>query len=168
LSPDRILTIGLAVVLLAGLIIGGLGALHLRGLYGIAGIMGPMILYVFAIGMILPNSTAAAMEPLPHMAGVASSLIGCLQMAGGAVTGYVSSTYYDGTSTAMTLTVSSMAGLSFGLYHLVARRREAAPLPTFPKETPGATALPPEVPAATALPEEVPDLSPSAASSERR
>ena len=58
------------------------------GMGGIASIVGPMAVYVTGMGMVMPNATAAAMEPVPHMAGFASSIIGCLQTASGGLAAF--------------------------------------------------------------------------------
>ena len=50
----------------------------------------PLLAVLLAQFMFLmPNMNAAALEPVPHIAGTASSLSGGLRMAGGAVLGGV-------------------------------------------------------------------------------
>lgn len=58
----------------------------------------PQAVYMFAFGMIMPNSTAAALTPFPQAAGTASSLMGTLQFGGGAVVGVGIGALYDGTA----------------------------------------------------------------------
>lgn len=58
----------------------------------------PQTLYLFAIGFIMPNATAAALTPFPHIAGTASSLMGTLQFGGGALVGIGLGALYDGTA----------------------------------------------------------------------
>jgi DHA1 family bicyclomycin/chloramphenicol resistance-like MFS transporter len=108
IAPARILRLGSALIAVAGaamLVCGGFG------LGGIAGIIGPMLLYVVGMGLVMPNAIAAAMEPVPHMAGFASSLIGCLQTAGGSLVGYVLGALYDRTALPLALGVAVSAAL---------------------------------------------------------
>ncbi len=58
----------------------------------------PQTVYMFAIGMIMPNATAAALSPFPQTAGTASSLIGTLQFVSGAAIGAGLGALYDGTA----------------------------------------------------------------------
>jgi MFS transporter, DHA1 family, multidrug resistance protein len=83
--------------------------LHLGG---VAGIVGPMLIYILGMGMVTPNAIAAAMEPVPRMAGFASSLIGCLQTAGGSLIGYAIGALYDRTALPMALAFGSSAELA--------------------------------------------------------
>src|SRR4029079_1630994 len=43
---------------------------------GVAGIMGPYVVYCFAISLVQSNAIAAAMEPVTHMAGPGASVVG--------------------------------------------------------------------------------------------
>lgn len=116
---EHLLQVGLALVLLAGLAM--LGA-ALTGA-GVFGVMLPVMLYVFALGLITPNAMAAALEPHPTMAGLVSSLMGCLQMAGAAIAGWVASSFYDHTALPMAVSVLALGGSAFLVYHLVVRTR---------------------------------------------
>jgi MFS transporter, DHA1 family, multidrug resistance protein len=90
---------------------------------GIFGVVLPIIVYVFGISLIMPNAMAAAMEPHPTMAGIVSSLIGCLQMAGAALAGWIASSFYDHTALPMAVSVLSLGGSAFLVYHLFVRNR---------------------------------------------
>jgi DHA1 family bicyclomycin/chloramphenicol resistance-like MFS transporter len=116
---EHLLQTGLALVVLAGLSM--LGA-ELAGA-GLFGVVLPVMLYVFALGLITPNAMAAALEPHPRMAGVVSSLIGCLQMAGAAIAGWIASSFYDHTALPMAVSVLALGGGAFLVYHLVVRNR---------------------------------------------
>ncbi|MEO9899968.1 multidrug effflux MFS transporter [Nisaea sp.] len=48
-------------------------------------IIGPSVLLLVALGITVPNSMAGALQHFPHIAGVASALLGFLQMGAGAV-----------------------------------------------------------------------------------
>lgn len=52
-------------------------------------IIGPMMVYTTGVGIILPQSTARALMPLPERAGAASSFLGFSQMTLGALVGVV-------------------------------------------------------------------------------
>jgi len=105
LGVTLVLAGGVAMLVCAGLRIGG-----------VAGVIGPILLYVLGLGLVMPNAVAAAMEPVPHMAGFASSLIGCLQTAGGSLAGYLVSAFYDRTALPMALAVCGSAALAAVTY----------------------------------------------------
>jgi DHA1 family bicyclomycin/chloramphenicol resistance-like MFS transporter len=85
-APVRVLAIGAlglcagGVLILAGVRAPGLGA---------AGIVAPMIVYCAGVGMAFPSSIALALEPVAEIAGLASAIIGSLQMFSGALAGYI-------------------------------------------------------------------------------
>jgi MFS transporter, DHA1 family, multidrug resistance protein len=78
--------------------------------------------YVFAQGISMPNSIATAMEPLPQMAGMAASLLGAVQMAGGAAAGYAVNVLYDGTALPMAAIIAAMGVGALLSYHLTLSR----------------------------------------------
>jgi DHA1 family bicyclomycin/chloramphenicol resistance-like MFS transporter len=89
---------------------------------GTAGIMVPYFVYCIALSLVQPNAIAAAMEPVPHMAGTGASLMGAIQMSSGAVSGYLVNLFFDGTGTPMGLGIAIAAGAACASYYLVARR----------------------------------------------
>jgi DHA1 family bicyclomycin/chloramphenicol resistance-like MFS transporter len=109
LAPARILRFGVALILIGGAAISACAVLRLGGLVGI---VGPMLVYILGMGMVTPNAIAAAMEPVPRMAGFASSLIGCLQTAGGSLVGYLIGALYNRTAVPMALAVGLSAALA--------------------------------------------------------
>ena len=76
-----------------------------------------LALALFCFGLLMPNFNAIAMEPMGRIAGTASSFIGCITTAVGAVIGFVIGHYFDGT----------VVPLVAGLRRL--RRRRAAHRP---------------------------------------
>jgi DHA1 family bicyclomycin/chloramphenicol resistance-like MFS transporter len=122
-SGERVLRWGLVLLLAAGLLLLLQSATRLGGA---AGVMPPVMLYVFAYALTAPNATALAMEPLPRMAGMAASLMGAIQMAGGSLAGWLVSLVYDGTPLAMGEGLALMAAGAFATYHLLVRRPRAA------------------------------------------
>lgn len=89
---------------------------------GLAGVIGSMMVYLFGLGLVQPNATAAAMAPHGRLAGVSSSLIGGLQTIGGAIGGYCVGAFYDHTPRSLAATVAVMATLA-----LLALERSPAP-----------------------------------------
>jgi MFS transporter, DHA1 family, multidrug resistance protein len=89
---------------------------------GVAGIMGPYVIYCFAISLVQSNAVAAAMEPVPHMAGTGASLMGAIQMASAAVGGFVVDLFFDGTGTPMGIGMAAAAIAATIFYWLIARR----------------------------------------------
>jgi DHA1 family bicyclomycin/chloramphenicol resistance-like MFS transporter len=57
----------------------------------------------------IPVATAAALQPFPHAAGAAASLLGLIQMGTGAVSAVIVGTFYRGTTGSM---ATVMLGLS--------------------------------------------------------
>jgi MFS transporter, DHA1 family, multidrug resistance protein len=93
---------------------------------GVAGIMGPYVTYCFAISLVQSNAIAAAMEPVPHMAGTGASLMGAIQMASAALGGFVVDLFFDGTGTPMGIGMASAALAASAFYLLIARRNRPA------------------------------------------
>jgi DHA1 family bicyclomycin/chloramphenicol resistance-like MFS transporter len=73
----------------------------------------------FSIGMVTPNIVHGVMQPVPEIAGVASSLFGSARMLAGAISAEIVAVWYDGTPTAMTGTMLMFAAGAF-FYWLLA------------------------------------------------
>lgn len=104
-----ILRRGVFVVFAAGVL---LAAAVLFGVGGLAGVLLPMMAYMFGQGLVMPNATAAAMAPHGQSAGVISSVMGGLQTAAGALAGYVVGAFYDHTPLSLGVTVATFAALA--------------------------------------------------------
>lgn len=80
-------------------------------------VLGPMMLYFFGFGMILPQGIAGALQPFPRIAGSASASMGCIQMFSGAVSSVVAAGLYHGDGAHalgwVLLAVTMAAGLIF-------------------------------------------------------
>ncbi|MCW5730045.1 MAG: multidrug effflux MFS transporter [Alphaproteobacteria bacterium] len=81
-SPDRLISIGTLVISVAG---GAMALLSWSGIQSPLAVAGPMLLYGFGNGLIMPNAFAGSMRYYPRIAGAASALAGFLQQAAGAV-----------------------------------------------------------------------------------
>jgi MFS transporter, DHA1 family, multidrug resistance protein len=81
------------------LVIGGLATVivPLTPLDGPIPTLAAVMLFCLGQPLIMPNAVAAVLEPLKHMAGTASALMGVVQMLCGALGGYVVNALYDGT-----------------------------------------------------------------------
>jgi DHA1 family bicyclomycin/chloramphenicol resistance-like MFS transporter len=74
------------------------------------------------MSVLLPNSNSAAMAPLPHVAGMASAVLGTISTAGGAVLGSVIDAAFDGTVRPFAFGVLVFATVAAGTILVVARR----------------------------------------------
>ncbi len=74
-------------------------------------IWGSACLYMFGTGFLMPNATALALDPVPKVAGVASSIIGTIQGAAASTSAIVGGLLYDGTIINITL-VMGTAGMA--------------------------------------------------------
>lgn len=90
---------------------------------GVAGVMVPYVTYCFAISFVQPNAIAAAMEPVPHMAGTGASLMGAIQMASAACGGFIVDLFFNGTGTPMGIGMAGAAVSASVFYWLIARRQ---------------------------------------------
>jgi DHA1 family bicyclomycin/chloramphenicol resistance-like MFS transporter len=84
-SPGAMIITGTLIVLAGGVLV-TLGT-RIESL-GISGFLIPMIIYFLGVGISGPSATALALEPVPHIAGTASAVIGFLTMISGALSGY--------------------------------------------------------------------------------
>ncbi len=92
---------------------------------GVAGVMAPYVSYCFAISFVQSNAIAAAMEPVPHMAGTGASLMGAIQMASAACAGFIVDLFFDGTGMPMGIGMATAALGASAFYWLIARHQKA-------------------------------------------
>lgn len=74
-------------------------AVALAGLESLAVFMSLQMVAFFAVGLMLSNFSSLALEPMGHVAGVASSALGFATMCGSALLGGFIARHYDGTTT---------------------------------------------------------------------
>jgi DHA1 family bicyclomycin/chloramphenicol resistance-like MFS transporter len=117
--PGAILSLGVGLVAAGGAAMVACAALRVGG---VAGIVGPILIHVLGMSLVMPHAIAAAMEPVPHMAGFASSLIGALQTAGGALVAYITGALYNRTALPLALGVGISAALAGITYFMFLRR----------------------------------------------
>jgi MFS transporter, DHA1 family, multidrug resistance protein len=75
-----------------------------------------LMLNTFSIGMVTPNLVHGTMEPIPEIAGVASSLFGSSRMIAGAISTELVALWYNGTPMAMTGTMLLFAAAALGFW----------------------------------------------------
>jgi DHA1 family bicyclomycin/chloramphenicol resistance-like MFS transporter len=117
IAVDRLLRIGLLVLVAAG---AALGAAAFAGL-GLFAILAPLMVFFFALGLVTPNATAAALQPMGRMAGVASAVLGVFQMAGGALAGWAVSALYNHSARPMAFTVAALGAGALAVHTALVR-----------------------------------------------
>lgn len=94
MTGARVLRWGFAILVAGGVAV---MAVPYTPLSGPLAVVAALMVYMFGQMLIMPNSIAQALEPLRHMAGMGSALMGVVQMLCGAVGGYLVNRLYDGT-----------------------------------------------------------------------
>lgn len=93
--------------------------------------------YLLGIGLILPNATAYALDPLPQAAGFGASIVGTAQIAFSSLMSSLGAAVYTGTIFSMTLQLTAAGTLTVLAYLggrlLLAPRRTAAPASADPQ-----------------------------------
>jgi DHA1 family bicyclomycin/chloramphenicol resistance-like MFS transporter len=110
LSHALVVTAGAGVILLV---------MAWTGAGGLAGLVGPLFVYIASLGFVLPNVMATALGPQGRNAGTASALLGTLQFGAGATVGTLLGALGDGTAVPMASLIA-VCGLSALLVHRLA------------------------------------------------
>ena len=95
-----------------------MAALALTGIDSVWAVIGPMIAYMIAFGTIMPQSTAGALAPFSGIAGLASALLGFMQMTLASLVGVAVGVFHNDTSLPLALIIAGT-----GLSTLVAHTR---------------------------------------------
>jgi DHA1 family bicyclomycin/chloramphenicol resistance-like MFS transporter len=128
-STNRLIIVGLVIsfgataALFGGAVFGGLNAFSIMPL---------LILNTFSMGLITPNAVHGTLEPMPRIAGVASSAFGSIRMLGGAISSEFVAMWYHGTPVAMgaTMALFSSCALFIGfLLFRAGRKMDQHPSP---------------------------------------
>jgi DHA1 family bicyclomycin/chloramphenicol resistance-like MFS transporter len=93
-------------VIVTGIFLAG----AIAGWYGLAATIALLFLFLFFLGFTYPNAAALALAPFAKNAGIASSLLGTLQMGIGTLASVAVSAFGNGTMLPM---VAAIAGSSF-------------------------------------------------------
>jgi DHA1 family bicyclomycin/chloramphenicol resistance-like MFS transporter len=122
--------LGLGALLCAG---GGLIMALLQGWAWAAGggwhwisLIGPMMLFTMGVGLTMPQGQAGGLQPFPHMAGAAASLMGFVQMTFAAITGIAVGHALNDTALPLSFTMAAMGVGTLLSYLLVVRRLATA------------------------------------------
>lgn len=91
---------------------------------GLAGFLAPVIVYFFGSGITSPSATALAMEPVPELAGTASSTIGASTMIAGSISGYLTTKIGGSDPMVFAIVIGGMGALVFALAVLAAVLRQ--------------------------------------------
>ncbi len=105
---DRMVGVGVLGCAASGALMAGLAW---AGVQTFAAVLAPMSLFFLFSGLALPNATAGALGPHPRMAGAASALVGFVQMVCGAVAGWLTAAFFDGSARSMA-TITGVAGVA--------------------------------------------------------
>ncbi len=92
-KPRAVLDAALALVAMAALVI--LVASFLLGHPPLVLVIAPMMIYIMAFGLIVPNAVHEAIHPLPEIAGVASAVLMSAQMLFGAIGGSLAAALFQ-------------------------------------------------------------------------
>ncbi len=127
-SPGTMLVIGGTTLLLGGVLV--VAGTHSQ--LGIFGLMAPLVVFFFGIGITSPSATALALHPVPHIAGTASAAIGFFSTMAGVISGY-ETTLIGGSSprafSVVMLVTGALAAVLALLGAVVRRRVMRAPVP---------------------------------------
>ncbi|MGB0629401.1 MAG: multidrug effflux MFS transporter [Alphaproteobacteria bacterium] len=85
-------------------------------------VIGPMAFCMVAFALIFPQSIAGVLQPFPHVAGAASSLVGFIQQLVGALTGVAVAAMSDGLQTSMATGVMLWSLFGLAAYWAAVRK----------------------------------------------
>jgi DHA1 family bicyclomycin/chloramphenicol resistance-like MFS transporter len=123
LGIDTMVRAGTIIAAVAGTV---MAALAWAGVASVASVIGPMFGFAFGLGFVLPNAAAGAIGPFPRMAGLASAVLGFVQLPGWAVYAIAVSQFYDGTLRPMTTAVATAGLAALVTFPLLARASTAS------------------------------------------
>jgi DHA1 family bicyclomycin/chloramphenicol resistance-like MFS transporter len=125
---EAILSVTLAVAAAAGI---ALALVAATGFGGLVGLLLPLFFCIASVGLVGPNTAAAAMAPYGRVAGSASALLGTLQFVVGAAAGMVVGALYDGTALPMAGAIAACCIAALAIFQALAlpRRPRATPAP---------------------------------------
>lgn len=123
LGPDRLVRAGTLLSACGGSV---MLALALAAPPSVAAVIGPFFVFMVGAGLTLPNAIAGALGPFPTMAGLASSLLGFVQMTVAAGVGVLVGQVADGTARPMAAAVCLCALAATLAYRALAVRSTSA------------------------------------------
>lgn len=124
LGIDLMIRAGAAIGAAAGAV---MAALAWAGVASVASVIAPMFVFAFGLGFVLPNAVAGAIGPFPRMAGLASAVLGFVQLTGSALYAVCVSQFYDATLRPMTTGVALAGTTTLVVFALLTRPARPAP-----------------------------------------
>jgi DHA1 family bicyclomycin/chloramphenicol resistance-like MFS transporter len=124
MSSLRVMQRGFAILICGGIAV---MLVPLTPWSGPLAVMAAVMLFTFGQALVQPNAVAQALEPLKHMAGMGSALMGIIQMLCGAAGGYVVNALYDGTPRPMGAVILFAAVACVAVYALLLPHRPLRP-----------------------------------------
>ncbi|WP_440995766.1 multidrug effflux MFS transporter [Arhodomonas sp. SL1] len=103
-----------------------MAVLSAAGVYTVAAVIAPHMLFMTGVGIVMPQAMGGAIGPFPHMAGSASALLGFIQMGIAATAGALVGQFHDGTSHSMAFLIGAMGIATLASFLLIARPAERA------------------------------------------
>jgi DHA1 family bicyclomycin/chloramphenicol resistance-like MFS transporter len=119
LGIDRLITAGTSLGAVAGCL---MAVLAWGGVRTVPALIGPMYAFAVGVGIVLPTAVAGAIGPFPRTAGLASAVLGFLQLTAAAAYGTAIGRLYDGTPVPMAVAIA-VAGVVANVAHRGARAR---------------------------------------------
>ncbi len=119
LGIDRMVRLGTLISAAGGLLGATLAA---ADVLSVATVVGPMFLFIMGTGLTMPNAMAGAVGPYPTMAGLASALLGFVQMTVAAAVGILVGHLHDGTALPMMGAVALVAVGAAAAYRTLAAK----------------------------------------------
>ena len=118
LGIDAMVRAGTTIGAVAGIV---MASLAWGGVASVVSIVAPMFGFAFGLGFVLPNAAAGAIGPFPRMAGLASAVLGFVQLTGSALYAVGVSGFYDGTLRPMTTAVATAGLAAVAAFSLLSR-----------------------------------------------
>lgn len=102
-NTDRLIRVAAAMAALSGC---AMAILALLGVTNVWAVVGPMTAYMVAFGTIMPQSTASALGPFREIAGLASAVLGFLQMTLGSLVGIIVGITHNNTTLPLAIVIA--------------------------------------------------------------
>ncbi len=118
LGPPRMVLMGALLGTAAGTL---MAVLALTGVHSVWAILLPMVVFMVATGLVMPNAIGGALAPYPKMAGAASALMGFVQMSLSALVGIAVGHAYAGTAIPMATAIALCGWAVLGSYFWLVR-----------------------------------------------
>jgi len=87
-------------------------------IWTVPAVIGPMYAFAVGVGVVLPTAVAGAIGPFPRTAGLASAVLGFLQLTAAAGYGILIGRFYDGTPVPMAVAVAAAGVAAAGATRL--------------------------------------------------